>query len=274
MIIISSGTTTGFLMGGLAAIPILAYFSWRATYLVAGLVSVIVLLAILRFLPESAEYLLERKTAEKARRSPVTGLLRGGFLAATILLGLYMCAVQTASHFIVQWMPQTLVLAGLSVSGGISGSVLLSAGMVAGMFLYAFIIGDTSLRRIGSAVAILAFLTASIFALVPVQLYYLAPLAFVLGALVGPAVGTGYAMVALVFPASFRATGGALSLGLGRAGTVIGPVMGGLLIDDGMARTAYSVTMASPYLLAAVLLLLVPTLTASARRAERGAPRE
>jgi MFS family permease len=260
VIYISAGTTVGFILGGLGAIPLLAFFSWRVAFAVAALATLLVLAAIILWLPESEEY-LSRRAARKnsVRRAPIAQVLRGVLLRGTILLGLCCISVGMASHFIVQWTPHNLVSAGLSLSGGLSGSVLVSAGMLSGMLAFGYATTRWDLKRLGAAVMVLCFVAASAFALAPAKLELLVPLALGVGCLMGPALGAVYAMVAKVFPPEVRATGSAVALGIGRAGSVLGPILGGVLVDSGMSRAEYSIILATPFLLGAVLLAFTPT---------------
>lgn len=260
MLFISCGGPIGFLVGGLGAIPLLHFFPWQSIFIAGALMTVVVLTLVVLWLPESPVFLAERAAAKVERRvrAPVLQVLRGQMLAGTMALAVAFIAVSTASHFLQLWTPASLVRAGLSLSGGLSGSVLLSLGMVVGMIIFAFVANRWGIRRMGVAVMILAFILACAFAVAPMNLAILLPLAFLAGAFLAPSAGTTYAMIPYVFPPMVRATGTAVAVGAGRLGAILGPIAGGALVDAGLSRTAYSIILAVPFLIAALALAFTP----------------
>ena len=73
-----------------------------------------------------------------------------------------------------------------------------------------------------------------------------------------------YAIIGAMYPVHVRNTGTGLAIGTGRFGAVLGPFIGGLLIQAGWSRPAYCLALALPLLLAAILIRRVPLLFGAA----------
>jgi predicted MFS family arabinose efflux permease len=83
----------------------------------------------------------------------------------------------------------------------------------------------------------------------PSVLVVLAPL--IGAALFGSAVAN-WLTIAYAFPPHLRATGLGFATTAGRVGSIFGPMVGGLLLDEGLAVAAVCVAMAVPALLSAL----------------------
>ena len=67
-----------------------------------------------------------------------------------------------------------------------------------------------------------------------------------------------YAAVARTFPAHMRVSGTGFVIGVGRVGSVFGPLLAGALLSAGLTAANVAIVMAVPSLLAALLLLKFP----------------
>jgi hypothetical protein len=65
-----------------------------------------------------------------------------------------------------------------------------------------------------------------------------------------------YGVFARAFPTSVRATGTGFAVGLGRGGSVLAPIVAGILFNRGYGLSAVAMIMATGSALAAVVLLL------------------
>jgi len=64
-----------------------------------------------------------------------------------------------------------------------------------------------------------------------------------------------YAVLARTFPAEMRASGSGFVIGIGRVGTILPPLLAGLLASAGLSRTGVALVMAAPVLAALALLV-------------------
>jgi len=74
-----------------------------------------------------------------------------------------------------------------------------------------------------------------------------------------------------IYPVRVRNTGTGLAIGFGRLGAVVGPYLGGLLIEAQWERFAYYGVLAIPVLLSALAVRRIPLLEDSGERASRAA---
>ncbi len=163
-------------------------------------------------------------------------------------------------YFMLSWTPKVLVDEGLSLGSGISGSVVLNAAGIVGGLLLGLGARIFGLKRITSACMVLFALAVMAFGAYSVDLVSTLILAMVVGFfMIGVIVGL-YAVIAAMYPVRVRNTGTGLALGIGRIGGILGPILGGVLIQAGWSRPAYCFALAAPTLIAAALILWVPLL--------------
>jgi MFS family permease len=67
-----------------------------------------------------------------------------------------------------------------------------------------------------------------------------------------------YAIVPAIYPPRVRNTGTGLAIGIGRLGAVVGPYLGGVLIQHGWERFAYYSVLAIPVLVSALVVRHIP----------------
>lgn len=271
-----AGFPLGGALGGIG-VYLLADVSWRWVFLAGGVVSLLLIIPVLLWMPESMDFLiarrplraLERLNALLARTGlgkletlPQASRDRGGAHAGARHTGLplnafLICAsfflLMFTFYFLTNWTPKLLTDYGLSTRVGISGAVLMNLGGFFGDLVFAALMLRWPAARMGPIFMTLCFVTAVVFAFVPMRIEVLTPLALLIGFLLFGSMLSLYAIVPTIFPASVRTTGTGFALGLGRIGATIGPYVGGLLIAMRWDRPSYLLLMATPVLLCAVL---------------------
>ncbi|GAB6875154.1 MFS transporter [Halomonas shantousis] len=287
--IISLGYPVGATLGGLISVFLIDAYGWRAPFVFGGAVALVLFPLIWASFPESLDFLLERQPGnalskanrilpklglETLRELPpkreirveksrplelLSGACRVPFLAAC---GIYFCVMMTF-YFMVSWTPKILTDAGLSLSGGISGSMLLSIGGAIGCLLYGLLAARLGAKRLAAGVLVALFAMMMLFANIPYEPLLLVSVALVLGFFLYSAIAVLYVVIPTTFPATLRSTGTGLAMGMGRVGSVVGPAMAGLLIDAGWERPMYFMVLAAPLILAALLLQALSTRTAT-----------
>lgn len=64
------------------------------------------------------------------------------------------------------------------------------------------------------------------------------------------------ALAAVYYPTEYRSTGAGWALGIGRLGSIFGPVIGGMLISIGLPITSLFFIFAIPILIAAIAIFM------------------
>jgi MFS transporter, AAHS family, 4-hydroxybenzoate transporter len=274
------GFTLGSAIGGLIAAQVLPHFGWRVL-LVGGGIAPLVLAPLLGvLLPESVRFLVTTGTAPERiagvlariapaadlrgvrfidqaapKASPVAQLFGGGLLRGTLLLWLAFFMSLLVVYLMTNWMP-TLLQHGSGVSiadaafigsmyqiGGTVGAILV--GRLMDRFEPHVVLFTSYLA--GAACVVVISLTTHTRELMTVAVFAAG------GCISGGQVG-GNALSAAFYPTAYRATGVAWANGVGRSGSIVGSLLGGVLLGFGWpARTVYALV-AIPAVIAAVAL--------------------
>lgn len=278
----ATGVPLGGALGGLAAY-LLADADWRWLFVFGAAFSALLISAVAAWLPESLDFLLERRpprALERANRLllrlnmatydflPPTTVLDAtlnSFAPAGRRLGrdtLLICAscflLMFTFYFLTNWMPKLLIDYGVSTKAGISGASIMNLGGVFGDLVFAALAIRWSAHRLGPIFMASCFVIVVFFAILPTRPEVLQFIAFFLGFVLFGSVTSIYATVPLIYPATRRASGTGLTLGIGRIGAAAGPFIGGLLISLAWPRTTYLLVMSAPLILCAAGILVIP----------------
>lgn len=274
----------GSMLAGMVGAPLVGQFGWHSLFIVGGLGPIVMALVALVALPESARYLVARgDRADEVRalvrrlwpreqvapdaqyvvpeiavqRASPRELFGPGRTACTLLLiavfGMNMFMV----NFSVNWLPTLFTTAGLPPSVAYGSATLLNLGGGIGAIMWGVAIDRFGPYRvmIGAGLASAAsFVALAVGGLSPATL---TPSLFVLGWCILGAMPGIYALIAGVYPTAIRSTGVGTVLGLGRIGSVVGPIVGGLLLAMQLSvANVFLVMLVPPLLLAAAVLAL------------------
>jgi MFS transporter, AAHS family, benzoate transport protein len=247
----SSATTilmTGYHVGAVATallgILLIGPFGWPAMF-VAGAVPALVLLPLLwARLPESAAY-LERQgrrdsswrgesSGRSERRNPLTTLFRDGLARPTIAFWIASFMGLLLVYGLNTWLPEIMRSAGYELGAALALLLVLNVGAILGLLL-----AGTVANRIGVRPATMAwFAAATLFlALLSIRLPGIGVYVSVLlaGIFVFSAQVLVYAYVSQLYPAEARGTALGTASGVGRLGAITGPIVGGALLQAGIA---------------------------------------
>ena len=240
---------------GRAMIPL---WGWRSVFYCGGILPLVLALVLIKALPESVRFLCvrggrpERVAAIVARIAPglrdvpvnletsgntdheglaVRHLFVDGRTPGTVLLWMTFFMNLLILYFILSWLPALLRQAGMAVSAGITAVLIFSVGGVLGTILQ-----GPLLRLLGAYVGVmtqstmtvlLVALGSTIFATFPLMMV----VTFVLGVCVQGLQATLNALAAMYYPTVARSTGVGWALGVGRIGSIVGPLIGGVMLS-------------------------------------------
>jgi MFS transporter, AAHS family, benzoate transport protein len=274
--IMFSGYSVGGIVAALLALSLMPTHGFRLMYWI-GAAPLLLIPLLLRYLPESLAYLAARgrhdeaaRTAERlgvpvpemavptaARRSSVSVLFSGTFLAPAALFAMTSFLGLLLVYGLNTWLPQIMKSAGYPLSSSLLFLVVMNLGAVIGSVLVAPV-GD----RIGMKPVTLGAFLAAALSIFLLSTPSPAPLMYALVAVAGfGTVGTQImvnAYVAIHFPAEIRATALGWTLGVGRLGAIIGPTFGGILLASGIDTAWNFYAFAIPAAAGAALVLLLP----------------
>jgi MFS transporter, AAHS family, 4-hydroxybenzoate transporter len=294
VMIMFCGFSIGAALGGMLAADLIPRFGWRAVFLVGGIAPLIMVPILIWRLPESVRFvattghaperiagLLKLISPNAAFASgtqfvvhearldgvPVRHLFREGRTLATLLLWVVFFMSLLDIYFLALWLPTVLHDLGASVSMAVLIGSMLQVGGVVGTFALGSVIDRFSFRALALVYLGAVFAVGAIGQLgqaaVPVSIaIFAAGFCVVGGQIAANALTAGY------YPTSVRATGVGWALGIGRIGSIIGPLVAGLLIDAKWSTGALFMAAAAAAACAALASLLLSRLaTASAQTA-------
>lgn len=287
-----SAMTIGFPIGGLLGSYLSAELidmgGWRAIFHAGGFITAAFLPLVWFGVPESLEFLAtkggaaslgkinailkrmghkpvpEAHAAAPAQKSADPRELFGPeFRVLTLLLiSAYFLHIMTF-YFYSGWLPKILTDAGFTTSTALNTAAIMNIGGIIGGVAIGWVTPYFGLKRLAVISMAGTSVTMALFALVTTDLPLQRIVAFILGVFMFGGIVGLYAFLARAFPARLRVTGCGLAIAIGRGGGIIGPVLGGVLLDAGLR--AGSVLMVVGVAAAFGAVFLLPTRIAEAK---------
>ncbi|MFP3556284.1 MFS transporter [Paraburkholderia sp. SIMBA_049] len=287
MMLVSCGFTLGAAIGGFISAALIPAYGWRAVFWVGGAVPLVLAVAMFAALPESLQFLVLKGRNERARQwlakfdpslgvgpatrlvvqekanggAPVAELFRAGRAPVTLILWGISFMNLIDLYFLSNWLPTVMRDAGYSPSTAVIVGTVLQTGGVVGTLLLGWFIERFGFVRVLFACFAFGALSVGAIGAVSHALAWLLVAVFAGGVcIVGgqPAVN---ALAGHFYPTTLRSTGIGWSLGIGRIGSVIGPLVGGQLIALNWSNAQLFHAAALPVLCSALLVLTLAAAT-------------
>jgi len=258
-----TGYTIGGTLGGVIAAKLIPTFGWPVVFYIGG-IAPIVLAAILIFtLPESVSFLALRQERpdraaailaklrpdrtfgcdarfvlreEEKSGLPVRHLFTEGRARMTLLLWVAFVASLLGHYFLTSWLPTVLVGTGVPLAHAVIAGALMQGGGAVGGLIMCWFLDKRGVFTIAIAFAIAAPLIVLI-ASAGTSDVVLMPVVFLTGlCLIGGQTGLN-GISGTFYPTYIRSTGTGWANGVGRIGSILGPVLGGVLISFGPSNS-------------------------------------
>ncbi|CAB3686261.1 3-hydroxybenzoate transporter MhbT [Paraburkholderia phenoliruptrix] len=279
---VSCGFTLGAAFGGVVSALLIPLAGWRAVFALGGVVPLLIAAAMAAALPESMQFLIARgaqaerigallqRVAPAARVALHTRFVapmrthEGSSVAALFAEGrarvtLFAWGVNFMNllnlFFLANWLPTIATDFGYGVAdAAIIGTTLQVGGMI-GTLAMGPLIDRWGFFRVLVPVYLIA--TVAILSISHVPAVSLAMLLAIVTASGFAIVGgqpANNALSAALYPVTLRATGVGWSLGIGRAGSIVGPIVAGALMQLHWSAQQLFCAAAIPALLSALML--------------------
>ena len=267
-----SGAASGALVSGFLIAP----YGWQVMFFIGGILPIVTALLVLLFLPESVRFLALdmsregriRKIIERLdpRVSPdarfvvheekrtgikLSHLFTEGRAAFTVLLWFVFVANLMALQFLVTWLPTVLESPTLSREAAAGASVLVQAGGAAGGLVLSRFLDRGSIMPIAFAFALGVPMVALIGSATGSNVLVMLA-AFGAGCAILGGQTNLNAISGRFYPTFIRANGIGWANGVGRIGSILGPVIGGVLIGLDLPISQLFLCAAVPPLCAAI----------------------
>ena len=278
-----SGFALGAVLGGMISVPLISRFGWASVFMAGGILP-LCLVPFIFALPESIKFLIVagRKPAAIAAilgkinprqhfdesgvffldeaapgRGRISALFSDGLAVGSIFLCLAFFMSLMLVYLFINWIPLLLRQAGLPLQDALMGTVIFNLSGIVGSIVCTQLID----RKIGRPIVIL------------IAAYFVGALAVFSIGYAGlsfwPIMGTIFlsgffvigvqlslnAYITNYYPTAVRGTGVGWSQVVGRLGSLLGPLVGGVLVSQGMTPSQlFQLSSVAP-LLACVSLL-------------------
>jgi AAHS family 4-hydroxybenzoate transporter-like MFS transporter len=257
VMIMFCGFSVGAALGGLIAAALIPWFGWRSVFVVGGVAPLLLVPILAWRLPESVRFLvlagrapervaallrlIDPKTSFSAATRfavhepelvglPVLHLFSNGRTLVTLLLWVVFFMSLLDLYFLSNWLPTVLNDLGASVSAAALIGSMLQIGGIVGTFGLGRIIDRFSFRALALVYFVAVFAVGAIGHLGHSAVMVTLAI-FVAGFCVVGGQIAANALAAAFYPTAVRATGVGWALGIGRIGSIVGPLVGGILLS-------------------------------------------
>lgn len=214
--------------------------NWAGIFFVGGLAPLIAIPILWTWLPESRG-LIER--GRVAVRGISIALFGEGRVVDTALLWAGFLLGLLVFYLLLNWLPSLLISRGLSRADASWVQFAFNIGGALGS-----IATGVLMDRWGRAVSTVFVFVASIaslvlLAVVPAELAVVVLVGFCVGATVSGSQTALYALAPSCYPTDVRGTGVGFAVSAGRLGSVLGPLLAGVLLGSGQSNVQVVVTL-------------------------------
>jgi AAHS family 4-hydroxybenzoate transporter-like MFS transporter len=252
------GFPLGGVVGGLVSARLIPAFGWQSVFYFGGALPLFLLPFIWRLIPESVMFLSlrgdrqriaailqrmrwldawdgELRAKPQKHRSSVISLFTEGRAFSTVLLWASLFMSLLITYFLINWIPLLARQSGVGAASAVYGVVALNIGVIAGCIGIGWLAGRSGrpILVIAGAFALGALATALIGRSGESSTMLYAT-AFLAGGLCTGAQICTIALGARIYETALRATGVGWAIGVGRVGSLVGPIAAGVLIGAGM----------------------------------------
>jgi MFS transporter, AAHS family, 4-hydroxybenzoate transporter len=280
--LMACGFTVGMAASGLIAAAIIPTLGWRWVLFVGGAVPLLLVPALAMLLHESAHFLtlvggrtpeiraaldkiapgqlpadVNFKAPVAVTGTPVGQIFANGLGLGTVLLWCAFFMSLLIVYLVGNWLPLILTDAGV----GKSAASLITTGFHLGGSAGAIVLGKLMDRFDENRVLAIAYGSAAIIILIISQASTMIWLVAVGVIAAGFCVSGGQvglnALSSGYYPTAARGTGVSWSLGIGRAGSIVGSLIGGSVLAFGWSSANIFLLLAVPALAAALAIFLM-----------------
>lgn len=250
------GLPLGSALAGYAISPLIDAYSWRATFVFGGALSLAVTLIAFVLLPESIDYVIHKRpanaltrynriarwlgfpeaatlpepSADKIGQRSLSDLFRGKLLPRTLLLWAGFACLSASFYFANTWTAKIMADMTGDQHLGIQVAMLIQYGGVAGALIFGLL---TLWLPPRTATALLIGLGGVAFYLYAVNVTSVS-VAMVIAVMVGMCANGGlaayYTISPSIYPTMLRSTGVGLMIGVGRGFAILGPIVTGFIL--------------------------------------------
>ena len=242
----------GAAVGGLVTAKLMPNYGWQSVFYFCGGIALVLVPLILVAMPET----LRPKESAKAA-IPLGELFRDGRARITLLFWLLFFINIMELYFLTSWLPTTISSQGISIEWAVIATSLLQFGGVAGAFALGPLVDRFGPRLVLAPAFATAAICVAIIGFAGSSLTVTVIAAAFCGIGTVGAQNCNNGVAAKFYPTPIRATGVGWALAVGRIGSIVGPVVGGVLLKAGVEiRTLFLIATIPPLCAAGAYLAM------------------
>jgi MFS transporter, AAHS family, 4-hydroxybenzoate transporter len=286
IVVIGTGFTAGGMLAGLVSFWLIPRFGWRSMFYAGGAVPLVIGTVMLFLLPESLQFLaLHGKDPEKLGRwlkrvnpavtitratqftvrerrqrgVPLIKLFDEGRAWGTILIWTVYFMNLLNLYFLSSWLPTVATplvkAAGVAASYASLVGTTLQVGGVLGAVVLGPLINRFGFVKVLTTCFTLASIAIGLIGRPGLSLGLLFVVVFVAGLGIVGSQSALNALAATLYPTDLRSTGIGSGLGVGRLGSIVGPILAGQLISAHWTTRSLFLAAAMPAVVSATVML-------------------
>ncbi|PVX85888.1 MFS transporter [Paraburkholderia unamae] len=226
VILMFIGFPLGAVVGGAISAALMIHYGWQIVFWMGGAFALAMLVPVIWLIPAQTG-VSEAPTRGHAR---LGAILAQGRAAPAFALWCGVLASMIVSGFLVSFIPTILNMNGVPPARAALGAVVLNVGAIVGALGLSWIVRRREpFRPVATSFVGGALLTCALGLLIGVG-NALFGMLFLVGAFLVGGQLTFPAIASRLFPSAVRASGVGWTMAIGRLGSIIGPVIGGLML--------------------------------------------
>ena len=278
MMVVSNGFTAGAAVGGFIAAWLIPAFGWRSVFYAGGAIPLLLGAAMYFWLPESLQFMALKKrdpqtifrwlkridasvdesrpilTPAKHESAPFWDLLREGRALGTILIWLTYFMNLLNLYFLAGWLPTVASAMGYSTATSARLGAMEQVGGMIGALILSWFVARLGFVAVLTTCFGVACINIALIGQPSLSLAMLFVVVFIAGfGVVGGQAGVN-AMTGVYYPTKLRSTGLGAGLGIGRIGSIVGPLLAGIMRGHHWSNQALFLTAAVPALISAFIM--------------------
>jgi MFS transporter, AAHS family, 4-hydroxybenzoate transporter len=293
------GFSLGSAVGGAIAAQLVPSYGWQSVFWLGGIFPILLAPILIFWLPESIRLLSLRGTKddyvarllkainpalqfapgsrfiapeEHPEGFPVQHLFTEGRALATLLIWVMFFTNLLVIYFCATWLPTVINNTGVSVRLAVIATALFQVGGIVGTLVLAVLIERFGPYRVLAVTYFAAAILIAAIGQAGSSIELIIPAAFGAGfGVVGAQIGAN-ALTATFYPTFIRSTGVGWALGIGRIGSIIGPLLGGMMLALQWHIPSIFFAGAVPVLIAAVAVFALGQLPKPAKEGASAVP--
>jgi benzoate transport len=291
--LIQGGWPLGAILTGLFINWAMPIYGWRYIFLIAGLISLAMFVAVYFFMPESLAFLGKKQTKNVQHQIndlllkigqpsisdfgfgisetipseipnpkseiPLKDLFSKAYKASTIRLWLGIFFGFLTLYTLMSWVPNIAKEAGLPTDKATFVGIALNLGAFLGVVAMGLFISKFGSKRVLLGFMLIAFTIMIAYANLKLDFTLMFVLIFCIGFFVQGGFNAFFPTATRIYPSVMRSTGVGLAFGIGRFGAILGPQLFGIFKDMGMPISTIFTLFSLPLLVAGYMAFTIPS---------------